>query len=289
MSCGCGIQTYTEPVSGGVRIGGSAVVTSNRYNPTGGVKVGGAATVSTNQTWDGFEAVYHLDEQGNGTAGEYQNSTGHVGGRAANGIDTVNFPTQVSSGLYFEANSFDGNDYITCPKDTMADNSPMTVSIWISITTSFMERVCFSRGFTELTTAKGWQLQLGHTMFNTAFAQVQLIGTDNWNVHRVIGSTQLEPGCWYHLAVVFTPGASVKLYVDGVLEDTETITETTFAPSTLGHYFGRLDNKKYLDSVIQECRISPVARSGDWLLAEKNNLCDDNFYSVTGEQNPVYS
>lgn len=288
MSCTCGIYTYTQTPSGGVVIGGSAVVDSNRRYPSGGVVIAGSATVSTSQTWDTFDAVYHLKEQGNGTAGEYRNSTGHTGGKAANGTDAVNFPTQVDSGIFYKGNSFDGNDYITCPKDTMQSNSPITVSIWAHPSLAYMERVFYSRGFTDQS-GDGWQIQLGHTLTKTFYAAVQVIGTSNWITYRATGSTVFTFGCWYHVALVFNPADSLKLYVDGSLQATTTLTETTLAATALGHYFGKLDNRKYADAVLQEARISPIARSASWIAAEAANLCDKTFYNYGAEQNPVYS
>ena len=285
MSCNCGPQHYTETASGGLAAGGVSPNTSNRYTPSGGMSCGGTAILTTSLLYDEFNAVYHLDESGNGTADEYTNSVGIRHGRGGKGYLKY-VPTQ-TPGLWYQSQDLDGNDFIEFDNDNIPPDAAFTVSLWAKITGLYLPRVWYSRGKENTDTAEGWSIQIGHNADNTPFVKVQVVGSSNWLTYEASG-TALTSSCWYHVAAVWNPGSSLTLYIDGEAVDTTIVTETQLVPSTARSYAGRLGQYFYTIGQLQELRVSPVVRSADWIDAEFSNLCDSAFYTIGIEEGASY-
>lgn len=276
MACPCGPTAYTEIPSGGMQLFGNAIVLLN-----------GTDISSPGNVWQGFESVYHLDGSYNGTTNEVKDQTGHNNGTGDNGSFADFIPT-VATGAFYRCNYFDGNDYITLPQDRMPDNSPKTISLRAKVEGKFLERMFYTRGFSDTDNAKAWNIAIGHTSGPRIIVRIQVVGSTNWKTYSLTGATTLAYDCWYHIGVVWNPGVSLKLYLDGVLDGTLLLTETALAPIAANSYIGRQDNNKYTIGYLQELRLSNSARSAAWLAAEYSSLCSTEFYEVEIED-PTYS
>lgn len=287
--CNCGPSVLYVTGSGGFKIGGKGTADINAYEGSGGALGGCSATVSVpTSVYDSYAFVYHLLEQGTGQANEYKNSQGYLGGQGDSGDNTNNIPTQ-TAGIWFDANSFDGGDYITCPQDSMPNDGPITVSLWAKINGKYQYRYWFSRGATHPDAHEGWSITLGHTLGNQLTGQVQVQATSTWKIYTAIGTSIID-SCWHHVALVWQPSTSLSIYLDGVLEKSVSISEGKLVPSNSGHFLGRVNGRAYALSTVQEVKLAPVARSQAWLAAEAANLCAGNgFYAVSAEQNLRYS
>lgn len=252
-----------------------------------GMSLGGSAIVSCpSHMFDSYTQVYHLDEQGDGTSGEYEDSCGGTGGQGDGGLNVNWVPTQ-ATGVWHKANSFDGNDYITLPSDSIPNNHPITVSFWAKINGRFLDRVFFSRGATA--TAEGWSLIIGHNPNNQILASCKVVGTSGWITYNLKGLSVLTANCWYHFALVWNPGNSLSIYINGNFERKVNVSETTLVPSTQGNYLGRVDNQKFCLGTMQEVRIAPVVRTEDWIETEYASLCgSSSLYSVGSIESPDY-
>lgn len=288
MTC-CGPFNKHVAGSGGFTVSGSATAATDTYTPSGGITAAGSATVSVPQNvYDSYAFVYHLKEQGTGAANEYKNSQGWLGGQGAGGTDAKKIPEQVN-GIFYKANSFAGVDYIQCPEDSMPDGGPITVSLWAQITGKYQTRYWFSRGYTKTATGEGWSLCLGHTAANLLTASAQVVGSTKWLTYTATGSTAID-SCWHHVALVWQPGSSLKIYLDGSLEKSVSVAETSLVPSISGHYIGRVDSRNYAYGIVAEVKISPSARDQVWLAAEADNLCGGaGFYTVSSGTNQRYT
>jgi hypothetical protein len=104
--------------------------------------VGDVGSVAGRVVWaNGFSHIYHLTEQGNGTAGEFKDSKGTVDGTASKGIDPrwtgTHYPTRVNSPVGFGQN-FGGNldpNVITIPDNddfSVVSAREITISFWFN-------------------------------------------------------------------------------------------------------------------------------------------------------------
>ena len=104
----------------------------------------------------------------------------------------------------------------------------------------------------------------------------------------------LSAGVWYHFAVTYD-GANVKLYLNGILKDTEPATgnlDTSTRALVLGK--NGAVNERYLDGLLDEARISSEDHSADWILTEVNNVNNQGigsgkFIKNLGEEENVNS
>jgi hypothetical protein len=96
-------------------------------------------------------------------------------------------------------------------------------------------------------------------------------------------------GEWHHVTVSWDSALTLKMYLDGS-EDidggwdigTPSLPTALGATFTLGGYSGSGGD---LDGILDEVRVSRVARSADWILAEHNNMSDpDGFYTIGLEE-----
>jgi hypothetical protein len=290
MGCECGTVVFTYIASGGMQCGGSATINPDLIRSTGqGAACGGCAFVSVpTQVFGDYSGCWHLVEHSTGTNGEYKDSSGH--NNATGEITTLagNYPVQTLSTLYAYCQDMEDVDWIQAPIDSCPNNGPLSVSLWMQPTGLYLpQRVVFSRGEDNAETGQGCSIALGYTVGGNTFANVQVVGEDGWNLYTLTGATELTLGCWYHVALVFVPGVSLTLYVDGNVDSETSIVETQLVPSTTFNQFGRQDNAQPYDGLLQEVRILPKALTQSWIQTEHDNLCTVGWTS-SGEETPVW-
>jgi hypothetical protein len=78
--------------------------------------------------------------------------------------------------------------------------------------------------------------------------------------------------------------AGMRIYINGV-EDASNNTPSTLSSTSAAFTLGALsDFGDLYDGVLDEVRISNVARSADWILTEYNNQSDPgSFYTIGSE------
>ena len=236
-----------------------------------GLLLGGVAVVSVStQVYDSFETVLPLDESGDGTEDEFRDRTvNDHDGTGDDGIDLANVPTLDGGAYCLPSQHFDGRQWITGTIDDIDSIQPVTISLWGRIEPFFTERVFFSRG----------SLMLGHDYLNHALATVRVLGTERQvKTYYCVGSTIMAQEDFYHVALVWRPGGSLSVYLNGVLDGTTAIEELELA-ETFETFVGKSEDTNYLIGNVQELRLSGNARSDDWLLAEYENFCGD-IYTV---------
>lgn len=276
MSCPC-ISNYSYVGTGGVSCGGSAVCSPNPVSDigSGGAICGGGASVSLpTKVFGEYAGCWHLVETSTGTPGEYRDSTGN--NNATGEITTVGgtYPIRTLSPLYSYCQELMDFNWIQAGIDDCLQPGPYSVSFWFSPTGLYLpQRVMFSRGVDNTATAEGCSIAIGYTVTQNTFANVQVVGESGWNTYNLQGATELVLGCWYHCALVFAPGQSITLYIDGAVDASTTIVETELVPSTTFTQFGRQDNGQPFEGFLQEIRVIPVALSQSWIETEFTNLC----------------
>ena len=247
--CGCNIQIFDEVASGGLVAGGSAKIIGPEIS-TGGCRLGGSSIVDNYyDVYDGYAAVWGLDESGNGTAGEFKDhSRNHLNGT---GGSPPTCPSQGNGIDCLACQDFAGRQFISFPVDEIGPNG-FTVMLWANIASYFKQRTFFTRGFST-PTGDEWAFTFGHSFLNQVTASVNTpIGV--WNA---TGPTRLMQNWWYLFAAVWQPNTSLSVYVNGVLDKTIAVPATMFTPTT-GSYASRFENGGYMEGSLQEIRLIPA-------------------------------
>jgi tetratricopeptide (TPR) repeat protein len=195
-------------------------------------------------------AWWKLDE---GTGTVCSDSSGH--GHTATVMGNLQWRAGRSGGALL----FNDKDYVDCGNDR-AFNLPheITIACWIQ-----------TPGFTQehqTLVAKGdssWRLQRLDSTNRLAFHCDGLTTTSNYYAKDCVeGKTKVDDGQWHHVAAVYD-GASLQLYLDGVLDNAEVATGTIAAneqPVFIGSN-GAPEFPKEWNGLIDEVRIYSRALS----------------------------
>lgn len=125
-------------------------------------------------------------------------------------------------------------------------NSNFTWGMWINLPTIVNERSHFQRGIDIAGQGGGWSLQLTVTSNRWQAMCVTTVPSTVGNV--ILGTTTITANTWYMVTGVWTNGNSLKIYVNGVLENTLNTTRTNLrqaAATFRGFSFGRSASALY--------------------------------------------
>lgn len=155
--------------------------------------------------------------------------------------------------------AFDGlDDEIVIPNSTgLNPTGALTVEAWINASkweTNIYEGTIIGKVQGE--PDRGYNLGVG----NNGCAEFQISDNGSWNGAQ--SGPILETGRWYHLAGVYD-GTSVKLYINGVLQNVKTA--SALNPSTCDLMIGECPSwggGRNFEGKIDEVRIWNIARSG---------------------------
>lgn len=265
----------------------------DRISTIGGVTLGGSAAVDVpSHTYDGMICVLPLDETSDGTVHEFIDRTGNglhgTGGvilTEGEDVDIDSLPI-IDYGVFCRPSQyFAGRQSIWIEPDGLPPDSQFTVSLWAKYNSTYKTRCYYSRGFDDLTTGEKYVLSIGHSFLNTlavSVNQVQSNGTISEKL--VFGSTTLTKDTWHHAALTYD-GTTLRLYVNGVLGGSATLTGT-LAGATNESYLGQLNGAQQLEGNMQELHIFAECKPASYLKAEYDAFCGD-FVSV-GDEVPLY-
>jgi hypothetical protein len=227
-------------------------------------------------TWDSnYSGVWHMDDDLASTAVKDSTSLN-------NGINAANTNTKSSTGEIASALSYngsgDGTDLGTAVNYVTA-GTPFTVELWANATSANGYPV-----FVELhdTGGNNWEL---FTSNQGGFTGVDFGSSTGWA--RGFTNVAAPTGSWHFWVVTYNGGtqstlANFSLYEDGVLKTLGT--PNSFGGHANHNYFGRDDAPNRLTGLLDEIRISKVARSTSWITADYNNQTSPStFYTVGAE------
>lgn len=144
---------------------------------------------------------------------------------------SISGPTYVSgTPSYF---SFDGvNDTMNVSNSSSfgSASTNQTVSAWVKFDTANTTKTVITRGRDG--SGNGWSFSLGINSSNVVGADV-ITTTPGEIMLSVSGVTSLSVDTWYYISAVWTNGSSLKVYVNGVLENTLSTTRTNLRTSTV--------------------------------------------------------
>ena len=249
----------------------------------------GNSSISSSQedvdgTWESnFKGVWHLKEQGDGTASEYIDSSGNSnhgqGGAGTSGYVPEKYKSMIDYGQLYDGE----DDQIDCKSGSTLDQlSSLTFSCWIKRTRVDQTN---PRLFEKRATAAEGKVFFLYDGLRPRFS----VKTDTPDEVYKETSVELDDNVAYHVAVTWdgTLNASgINLYVNGSLGAVEGSAGGTgnIIDDSGGNFwlFSRDANDRTFLGVVGEVHISESVRSADWILTEYNNQVDPkSFYTVS--------
>ncbi len=242
----------------------------------------------------GYVGVWHLGENGVGNDNDYYDSTGNdyngTGGGPPGSGDLDNTPAR-EEGLISYAQHFDGvNDKIFTPLISTDDWDEITIEAWIKPDTINDERV-FSKSWGTGGDEQIFVLGVNSTNGGRINASIYTDGSGS-GFSTMYGSGGIGTNAWR--CVVITLNASTEQFelfqdgqdVGGGARDGDTLYDYTSDPyPCIGNYNGSDDRN--FDGLIDECRISNIARNASWINTCFNNAKNTSTFVKFGNQENI--
>jgi len=232
--------------------------------------------------WDSYYMmVQHLDET---TGTQYDSTIYNNDGTPTNGV------IQGTPGKIDGADEFDGSDdYLeVLPSATLSGYSTaFTAETWVKLDAS--RRQAILNKYMTSGNQRSWYLDYDGSRGLGLF-----VSQNGISYQYAYAAYSLTTGTWYHVTAIWESGLIPKFYVNGIQ------IPTTFSVGTAASiynniltplYIGRSYNTvRNLDGMMDEVRISNVARSDEWLATQNSNQENpDTFYSIGSEELGVTS
>jgi len=241
--------------------------------------VGDTGSTPAQNVWDGsFKGVWHLKEDPTSTAPQMKDSTSNAHHGTTTGMVAGDQQAaKIDGGL-----NFDGTDaYVQTTSGESKTASDITWSVWFkadSTTGSHMilwEGPVAQNGWGEPGNANSHEMHLTIGRMSTANLLDFFYGyeytTNNFVPAVEIQTSFTDTANWHYAVVVLTSADSSPsgtLYLDGNSVGTDTGTETGRTPWNTNLRIGRTGAaQRYMDGILDEVRISNVARSPAWIKA----------------------
>jgi hypothetical protein len=232
-------------------------------------------TTNAQGTWNSnYSAVFHLEQQGNGTAGEYTDSTSNGNSMQGGAGTSTKVPT-LATGQITGGESFNGNDFTlkTSATGMPTNNGNQTFSCWyeVPVNPSSNENL-----IVEDNGSDGNQLR---------FSSVgDTIGMYQWGAALTVSaSSPPAAGSWHYLTWTHS-GSTNTLYIDGASAATSTTALQTGTPTSLelGSYDTTPDEP--FIGTIDEAEVLKAAVSADWVVTAYNNQFSPTSFLSEGSQ-----
>ncbi len=219
----------------------------------------GLSFISIHAAVDKHTVAVWLFEEGNGKTVRDASGNGHVG-KITGSLKWVK--AKFGTGLEFPG---DGSGYIVVDSTKKLELETLTIEVLVKVTGhdgKWQGIVCKQQAGCTNRNYGIWV----HNIEQVLHAQIGANGGCAFNMN---GTSQITDNTWHHLAFTFD-GDMGRLYVDGQLE-TEKANAATFQsndPITIG--VPNVDNANGLIGIIEEIRISNIARTQDEIKESKD-------------------
>ena len=237
----------------------------------------GDAGISTDQSdavnvWDtNYKGVWHFP---NGTTLTALDST-------ANDNDGTISGATATTGQVGGGANFDGNDTIAKTSATLDMASAVTVEAWFKLTS--LSSGSFSRLVEHGPLGSGPWTEYALNLWNDAGVYQWYFELSPGGTNQSLGKTGISTGTWYHAVGVYD-GSNKYIYHNGSQAATSAASGAFPAHNDITTFGYRDGPSQYFNGVLDEVRISSVARSADWIATEYNNQnSPSTFYAVGAE------
>ena len=227
-------------------------------------------TSSGLDTWANHAAVWHLEESGSGTPGEFKDARGLRHGTAGTGAFS---PTRQAGKTGYGQLCDGSNDYISVSHHETLNCYPLTVTAWV--------RTTATDGY-DRPIARKMSGSLGY-MISTRLGSLRGYYRHNGNyVLNQMSGQSVSDGAW-HLAKFVLNSSGGRFYIDGQEKQLQPWAGTPGPTSptaelTLSYSYGAWSGD------LDEIRIANVAHTAAWAKFEYHNESDADNCLSWGEE-----
>jgi hypothetical protein len=248
--------------------------------------------------WDSaYSAVWHLNDnpaqpQWDSTYADYLPHQPQILDSTLNDLDGLTYGTMTSTdsvnGQVGNAVDLEGvNDFIDygSPAELQMTGA-FTVEAWFKADFVDNDYLVVKSGESNY---RGWDL---------SFDDDPIISPAGWVMFRFsldgvamtsVGYERVDTGYWYHVVGVFSPSSYVRFYMNGELagELTAGVPASVNDPNRPVRIGRRSDNPggtSYLDAIVDEVRVSNIARSEAWIKTQYSNQKNPNLFMTVGDE-----
>jgi hypothetical protein len=247
---------------------------------------GASSQQDSTNAWDSsYKGVWHLKENPAGTAPQMKDSTSSVnhGTSAGSMTSTDQVSAKINGGL-----DLDGyNDYVNIPRtSTIEPSTAITVYAWFY----WHDNTASSYGkVVAKTTASDTAPYYSYSIEQSSSAAQLSAGINVGGTNYATSAQTMTLNTWHQLVLTWSSGDYVRFYVDGI---EKAKTGSTYSgsityydvPLRIG-FSGYGEFNTQIDGLIDEVRISNIARSGAWIQTEYNNQnSPGTFYTISSEE-----
>ena len=247
--------------------------------------------------WDSdFSAVWHLNDNPAQPQWQpaYADNLPHqpqIQDSSLNGLDGSTYTAMTTgdsvSGQIGNAIDLDGvNDYVDFgnPQELQMTGA-FTVEAWFKADFIGNDYLVVKSGESGY---RGWDLSFDDDPSISPAGWVMFRYSPDGSTTNIVGYERVDTGQWYHVVGVFQPSLFAKFYLDGELveEVTTGIPASMNSPNRpvrIGRRSDDAGGTSYMDTIVDEVRISNVARSDAWIKTEYNNERNPGLFLTVGE------
>ena len=219
----------------------------------------------------------------NGYAGvwHFGSSSLSTSDSTANANNATNHGVTAAAGRFGEAGSFDGtgNTYFDVPADSSyKPATTITLEAWVDPSAATQWGKLFSLDYAANGSWSGPSYAAGFYS-NTLQPHIDIYPTGTQ------GSAQLPAGQWAHIVAAYD-GSNMMVYANGSRVATTSKSGTINYGSSKDLAIGARSpytSGEAINGLIDEARISTVARSADWISAEYNNQSSPQAFYYVGQ------
>ncbi|MHA2115142.1 MAG: LamG-like jellyroll fold domain-containing protein, partial [Candidatus Thorarchaeota archaeon] len=137
---------------------------------------------------------------------------------------------------------------------------------------------------------RGWDLSFDDDPTISPAGWVMFRFSTNGVDMTSVGYERVDTGYWYHVVGVFNPSSYVRFYLNGELAGELTIgvpasvNDPSNRPVRIGRRSDNPGGTSYLDAIVDEVRISNIARSDAWIKTQYNNQKNPQLFMTVGEE-----
>ena len=216
---------------------------------------------------NGFGGVWHLPD----------GQTLRGGDSTANQNEGIISNATAATGEIDGAASFNGSTaYINVGNSATVNPSALTYSAWV-------QGSAFTNAYSSvISKAEGGRV--GTLLIKGNGKLACYVATTGGIVnYDGTGGNTLNAGQWYYVTMAYDAATGLKGYVNGGVDGTAAATGAiTTGPDTIWVGAHPSIPDRYLNGVIDEARISTVARDANWVWAEWMNMASNNVFITYG-------
>ena len=249
--------------------------------------VGIKESASGENVWDSdFLMVQHMDE----ASGNIKDSTSEDRDGTQGQTPTYGQTGEIDGSIAFDGATTTG-DYFQLADHADLSFNAFTLDVWVYLHDKGVDNANDEHVAAKSGTAgnREWQFNLNRASGGNPYKVRPIIGKadGNWGITSFFSTGTVALNAWKHIAITWD-GTTIKIYLEGAFDSqvgySDTIKDTGSIP-----YIARGDTThQFLDGLLDEFRLSSIARASEWIKATFETGRDDLIDWDLEETSPGY-